>query len=121
MSKLQTTVALSSAEAEYMALAESAKEVIWLKGHMEFFGIPILSPITIFEDNQSAIAMAKNPVFHQRTKHIDTRYHFIRDLISNNLIQIKYCPTEEMIADILTKALPKSTFEGLQVLLNGYA
>jgi hypothetical protein len=65
--------------------------------------------------------MAKNPVFHQRTKHIDTRFHFIRDLIKDNVIEIKYLPTDHMIADILTKALPRVKFEGLRVLLNGYA
>ena len=120
MSKLQTTVALPSAEAEYMALADAAKEVIWLKGHMDFFGIPIQSAITIYEDNQSTIAMARNPVIHQKTKHIDTRFHFIRDLITSNVVQVQYCPSEKMIADILTKALPKVKFEALQALLSGY-
>ena len=104
-----------------MALAEAAMEAIWLKGQMDFLGIPVGSPITLYEDNQSTIAMARNPVFHQRTKHIDTRYLFIRDLINNNAIQIQYCPTESMIADILTKALPRIKFQSLQVLLNGYA
>ena len=64
--------------------------------------------------------MTKNPVFYQRTKHIDTRFHFIRDLIKDNVIEIKYCPTEHMLADILTKALAKDKFESLRLLLNGY-
>ena len=64
----------------------------------------------IYEDNQSAICMAKNPKFHGRAKHIDLRYHFIRELVENKTIEIKYCSTENMIADIFTKGLPSEKF-----------
>ena len=62
-----------------------------------------MKEITVFEDNQSAIRIAKNPQFHGRTKHIEIKYHFIRELVGNGIVQLKYCPTEEMIADMLTK------------------
>ena len=68
-------------------------------------------PITVFEDNQSCISLAKNPTFHARTKHIDIRHHFVREAVENELIELVYCPTEEMIADILTKPLAKAQFE----------
>ena len=67
----------------------------------------------MMEDNQGAIALAKNPIAHSRTKHIDIRFHFIREARENGLIQIKYCPTEEMLADLLTKPLPRISFKKL--------
>ena len=74
-------------------------------------------PITMMEDNQGAIALAKNPIAHSRSKHIDIRFHFIREAQENGLIQIKYCPTEDMLADLLTKPLPRNTFERLRQFL----
>ena len=64
----------------------------------------------ILEDNQSAISMSKNPQFHGRTKHIEIKYHFIREQVKKGSIELKYCPTEEMIADMLTKGLPRDKF-----------
>lgn len=100
----QRTVALSSTEAEYMALSEASKEAIHLRNLLsELTGK--LSCIIVYNDNQSALKLATNPVFHNRSKHIDVRYHFIREIIHENLINVEYLPTDEMIADILTKGL----------------
>ena len=66
------------------------------------------------EDNQGTIAMAKNPVSHVRTKDIDIRYHYVREAVQDGVINLHYCPTEEMIADILTKPLPRGRFETLR-------
>ena len=116
-SKKQPTVALSSTEAEYMALTQAAKEAIWLQGLLSELGIKETRPTTILEDNQGCIALAKNPTSHARTKHIDIRHHFIRETLENERIKLKYCPTADMVADILTKAIPKDQFEKLRNML----
>ena len=74
-------------------------------------------PNMMMVDKQGAIELAKNPIAHSRTKHIDIRFHFIREVQENGLIQIKYCPTEEMLADLLTKPLPINSFEKLRQFL----
>ena len=71
-------------------------------------------PITIFEDNQSAIAMSKNPQFHGRSKHIAIKYHFIREQVGKGTVKLVYCPSKEMIADMLTKGLPRVQFQKLR-------
>ena len=109
-SKKQKTVALSSAEAEYIALSEACRETIFLKRlYAEIIGID--KTITLHSDSQSAIQIAKNPVHHQRTKHIDVRIHFIRDAVKEKVVTLKYLQTEEMTADIFTKVLPRCKFE----------
>ena len=113
LSKKQATVALSTAEAEYVALSAATQEAIWLRRLLTDVGEPLEDPIVINEDNQGAIAMAKNPVGHARTKHIDIRYHFVREGVQNGAIILKYVATGEMIADILTKPLPRHSFEKL--------
>lgn len=109
-SKKQHTTALSSAEAEYMALAEAAKEAVWLKQFLSELAHAQKKPLTVWEDNQGCIALAKNPTQHARTKHIDIWHHFIREAIKNNTIELKYCQTEDMTTDMLTKAIPKDQF-----------
>ena len=104
--KKQRTVALSSTEAEYMALTEATKEAIHLKGFLEELGVRRDSSVVIFNDNQGAQKLAKNPIFHARTKHIDIRHHFVREALEHGLVQLEYLCTEEMIADVLTKGLP---------------
>ena len=94
-SKRQPTVALSSTEAEYMALTQAAKEALWLQGLLSEFGIKKTRPTTILEDNQGCIALAKNPTSHARTKHIDIRHHFIRETLEAGQIKLDYCPTVE--------------------------
>ena len=112
-SKKQATVALSTAEAEYIALSQGAQEGTWLKRLLTELGMSD-SPTVILEDNQGAIAIAKNPVNHSRTKHIDIRYHYIRECVQNGQIQVQYCPTFDMKADILTKPLTRQRFEYLR-------
>ena len=109
-SKKQSTVALSTAEAEYVALSSAAQECVWMRRLNSDLGNSREEPTTIMEDNQSCIAMAKNPQQHGRSKHIDIKYHFVRELVENKTIKLKYCPTKEMIADFLTKGLNREQF-----------
>ena len=103
----------STAEAEYNALAQ---EAIWLRQLATDLRNAPEEATVIFEDNQSAICMARNPQFHGRTKHIGIKYHFIREQVSNGDVELKYCPTEEMIADMLTKGLSQVKFKKFREL-----
>jgi len=103
----QRTVALSSTEAEYMALSETTKEAIYLKTTLSELGFNELTDINIFCDNRGAISLAENPVMHTRTKHIDIRHHFVRQAIKEKKLRLEHVPTADMTADIFTKALPK--------------
>lgn len=105
--KKQKTVALSSTESEYMALAESAKEAIFLRSFLEEMGFGDLADVTIFNDNLGAKKLAENPIFHARSKHINVRHHFVRQALRENMIHIEHVSTEDMGADILTKGLPR--------------
>ncbi|CAA7043752.1 unnamed protein product [Microthlaspi erraticum] len=109
-SNLQKIVALSTTEAEYMALAEAAKEAVWLHGLMNELGFK-QEAVQIYCDSQSAIALAKNAVFHERTKHIAVKFHFIRDLISMGLVQVLKIATKYNPANILTKVLQVGKFQ----------
>ena len=105
-SKKQSLTAQSSTEAEYMAVAEAAKQAIWIRHFLYSTGKGSMyhgSPTVIYEDNQGAIKIADNPVNHPKTKHIAVRYHAIRDHISNGEISLEYLSTDKMIADGLTK------------------
>ena len=104
-SKRQPTVATSSTEAEYMALYSATQEAVWLRLLLSDIGCANGSATTIYEDNQGCIALAKNPVFHSRTKHIDIKFHFLREKVEEGVIALEYKPTDKMIADGLTKAL----------------
>jgi hypothetical protein len=107
MSKLQPTVAISTAEAEYMAACTATQEALHLRQLLEDVGYMQNGATTIFEDNQSCIALGKNPVLHKRTKHVAIKYHFIREKIAEGTINLEYMPTEHQLADMLTKGLPK--------------
>jgi hypothetical protein len=105
-------------EAEYMALTEATKELIWIRTFLSELGYSnnnadSKSPTSteLYSDNQSAIALAKNPVSHARAKHIDIRHHFIREAIQDKIIWVQYIPTSEMTADSLTKALGREKHE----------
>lgn len=113
LSKKQATVSLSTAEAEYVALSQAAQESTWLKRLLTDLGMSD-GPTVILEDNQGAIAIVKNPVNHSRMKHIDIHYHYIRECVKNGQIQVQYCPTVDMKADILTKPLTRQRFEHLR-------
>ncbi|KAL0364919.1 UNVERIFIED_CONTAM: Retrovirus-related Pol polyprotein from transposon TNT 1-94 [Sesamum angustifolium] len=113
--KKQATVAQSSAEAEYIAAAATSNQCIWLRRILEDIGEKQEEPTTIYCDNKSAIAITKNPVQHSRTKHIDIKYHSLRETTTRGEIELKYCSTEEQLADIFTKALPRNKFEELRM------
>ena len=115
-SKKQSCVALSTAEAEYMALSSAAQEAVWVQELNSDLRNQQSQPILILEDNQSAISMAKNPQFHGRSKHINIKYHFIQEQVNSGKIRLEYCPTEEMLADMLTKGIGSEKFEKLRRL-----
>lgn len=103
-SRKQRTVALSSTEAEYMAISDSCKEAMFLKSFiLECTGI--ICKVLLFNDNQSAQKLSSNSVFHARSKHIDIRHHFVRDLVTKKQVNLEYVCTDDMLADVLTKPL----------------
>ncbi|KAG7554673.1 Reverse transcriptase RNA-dependent DNA polymerase [Arabidopsis suecica] len=111
--KKQETVSSSSAEAEYRAMAYTLKELKWLKGLMEDLGVAQSTPIPLYCDSQAAIHIAANPVFHERTKHIERDCHQVRDAVQDKLITTVHITTPDQVADLLTKALPAPQFQKL--------
>ena len=109
-SKKQSIVALSSTEAEYVALCGATQETVWLRNLLRDIGFPQTEPTCVAEDNQGAMCLAKNPKDHTRTKHIDIKYHYTRQVINEKKVKLEYVPTGEMVADTLTKGLPKTKF-----------
>lgn len=116
-SKKQQTVALSTAEAEFTALSAASQEALWLRTLMFDLDDTVDNPLLIFEDNQAAIAICKNPQYHSRCKHIDIKYNFVRDHVANGKIALKYCSTDVMIADMLTKALCYDKFNKFRKMI----
>lgn len=108
--KKQKTVSMSSAEAEYRSMAFTLKELKWIKQLLAAFGVRHDQPMRLFCDSKSAIYIAANPVFHERTKHVESDCHFVRDAVIEKLITTEHINTKEQPADILTKALPSTTF-----------
>ena len=106
----QKTVALSSTEAEYMALSDSCRQLMWLKSLFSEIGITI-AVLPLCGDNQGSIFLGSNPVQERRTKHIDIRYHYIRECIESKEIELFYVPTDDNIADVLTKNLALIKFQ----------
>ncbi|RVW82011.1 Retrovirus-related Pol polyprotein from transposon RE1 [Vitis vinifera] len=119
-SKKQSVVARSSAEAEYRALAQGICEGIWIKRVLSELGQTSSSPILMMCDNQAAISIAKNPVHHDRTKHVEIDRHFITEKVTSETVKLNYVPTKHQTADILTKALPRPNFEDLTCKLGLY-
>jgi hypothetical protein len=107
-------IALSSTEAEYVALCYATAEVIFLRELMKQLGFIYKQPSTIFEDNLPCIKMIYGQLKHHTTKHINTRFHFTKEQVQLNNVEIVYCPTSDMIADILTKPLQAEAFERLR-------
>ena len=99
--------ALSTTEAEYIALVQAAKESIWIQRLLGELGYTAIDGNLIYADNQGSIALANSPKYHVRTKHIDIQYHFIREYVQNGEIALTYYPTTNMIANGVTKALAK--------------
>ena len=116
-SKKQACVALSTAEAEYIALASAAQEAVWMRQLLTDLRSKPEEATKIYEDNQSAICLAKNPQFHGRAKHIGIKYHYIREQVENGNVELSYCRTEEMVADALTKGLSRGQFRKLREML----
>ena len=112
-SKKQSVVARSSAEAEFRAMAQGICELLWLKIILEDLKIKREEPMRLFCDNKSAISIAHNPVQHDRTKHIEIDRHFIKEKLDSGLICTPYVPTQGQLADILTKGLGSTAFEGI--------
>lgn len=106
----QQCVSLSSTEAEYIALAKGISEGCWIKNLMCEINLKC-NKIEFFEDNQSAIHISKNPEQHKRMKHVDLKYHFVRDKVEQGIVNLKYIPTDNQLADICTKPLARIKFE----------
>lgn len=104
-SRRQECVTLSTMEAEYVALAETCQEVIWLRRLLEDFGVKQKTATVVNEDNQGCLSFVKSERSTKRSKHIETKHHFVKDLCDREEVVLKYCPTNEMNADILTKPL----------------
>ena len=122
MSKKQRVVALSMTEAEYLAGTEATKEAVWIQTFLQAIGIPRekILPIRLYGDNQSANALAKNPEYHVRTKHIHGKQRYITERVEQGVIDVKYIPTSAMIADTLTKPLPRARYKDLMKLMGIY-
>ncbi len=108
-SKLQPTVAASTMEAEYMAAAAATREALWLRNVVSVFTGSV-EQVLIWGDNQGALSLIKNPLLTERSKHIDVQHHFVRDRAERGEVKFEYCPTAQMVADMLTKALPEGKF-----------
>jgi hypothetical protein len=106
-SKKQSTVTISSTEADYMALLQATKETIWINGLLHELGRNARNGELIHEDNKGAISLTHNPEYHARPKHLDIQYHFITKRMEDGVIDLEYCPTKDMIADALTKPLTR--------------
>ncbi|KAM1936926.1 hypothetical protein ACFX15_014142 [Malus domestica] len=116
-SKKQSIIALSSCEAEYIVAASTVCEAIWLRNMLKSLCHPQMESTVIHVDNMSANKLAKNPVQHGRSKHIDTRFHFFRDHVKQKTIELVYCHTKEQVVDIFTKPLPIESFQLLHDML----
>lgn len=112
-SERQKSVALSTTESEYVAAAQAVKELLWIGLLLKNLQVSVIEKPNLFVDNQSAIRLIKNPEFHKRTKHIDIKYHFVRQKFGEGLFNLDYVRTELQLADILTKALGKQKFDNM--------
>eukprot|EP00253_Pinus_taeda_P028438 PITA_28438 len=105
-SKKQSSIALSTAEAEYVVAASCCTQLLWMMQTLQDFQITCTPPISILCDNTSAISISKNPIMHSKTKHIPIKYHFVREQVLEQKVKLEYVPSKEQVADILTKPLP---------------
>ncbi|KAK2370871.1 putative mitochondrial protein [Trifolium repens] len=116
-SKKQSIVALSSCEAEYVAAAQAACQAVWLESLLDELKIKYVKPVKLNVDNQSAISLARNPIAHGRSKHIETKYHFLRYQVTQDKLKLVHCRTNVQIADIMTKPLKADRFKELRTLV----
>ncbi|MCO5552214.1 hypothetical protein L7F22_005726 [Adiantum nelumboides] len=117
LSKKEPTVATSSCEAEYRAVFTATIECVWLRRLMADLGVEQNTTNTVYTDSQSALAVARNPVFHVHTKHIKVHYHYVRERLSAGEISLAYVPTRDNFADLFTKALPREKLEAFRKAL----
>ena len=109
-SRKQGSVTLSTAEAEYVSASDASREAVWLRKLVsDLFGTS-LEPVVIHCDNQSCIKILENPMFHDRSKHMEMRYHYVRDMVQRRAISLGYISTDEQTADVLIKPLSKTKF-----------
>eukprot|EP00253_Pinus_taeda_P021119 PITA_21119 len=113
-SKKQRSIALSTAEAEYVVAASCCTQILWMMQTLQDFHITCTPPISILCDNTSAISISKNPVMHSKTKHTLIKYHFLQEQVLEQKVKLEYVPSKEQVADILTKPLPRETFDYLR-------
>jgi hypothetical protein len=106
-------VSLSTAESEYIAAGSSCSQLVWMKQMLEEYNVE-QDVLTLYCDNLSAINISKNPILHNRTKHIDIHHHFIRDLVEEKIVTLEHVATGEQLADIFTKVLDSKQFEKLR-------
>ncbi|XP_019197028.1 PREDICTED: uncharacterized protein LOC109190882 [Ipomoea nil] len=118
LSRKQRTVARSSTEAEYKALADVAAEVTWVVSLLRELGLHTRQPSTLWCDNLEATYLCANPVFHARTNHVEIDYHFIRDKVASGEFVVNFVSTKDQLADVFTKPLPGPRFIALQDKLN---
>jgi len=109
----QTSVALSTTEAEYIAAASCCSQILWMRHTLSDYGLTY-GRVPIFIDSTSAISLAKNPVLHSRSKHIDVRFHFLRDHYEKGDVELTHVSTDNQVADILTKPLEQATYARLR-------
>jgi hypothetical protein len=113
-SRKQGSIAQSTAEVEYISASDASKEAVWLRKLVSSLFGDKLETTVVHCDNQSCIKLTKKPVFHDRSKHIDMRYHYIRDLVQRKTLKLQYIATSEQIVDILTKSLTSRQFVQLR-------
>jgi hypothetical protein len=114
LSKKQSSVSLSTADADYIAAATCCTQVLWMKQTLTDIQVEYDEPIPIYCDNTSTINISKNPVMHSKTKHIPIKYHFLWEQVAEKNIRVEYVGTKEQVADIFTKPLPREVFEYLR-------
>jgi hypothetical protein len=110
LSRKQTLVALNTAEAEYIAVSVASHEAVWLRKLCGLFDLE-LEPTLIYCNNQSCVKLSKNHVFHDKSKHIEIKYHYIRDMMQRGAMELQYISTNEQIVDILTKPMSRVKYE----------
>ena len=116
-SKKQPVVTLSTTEAEFIAGASCACQAVWLRRILEVLAHVQHEPTKVNCDNSSAIKLSRNPVMHGRSKHIDVWFHFLREHTKNGVVEMVHCPTQEQIADVMTKPLKLDTFLKMRGLM----